>query len=163
MRSWAERNHELAALFNPSFCGLILYTCVVHYQKQDVRGIPFPAAFLLLPIILSSSLRDSLPQTARTPFHLWINREPYIKIGLARRASNLSQITREALLFLLRQKRVTVEKARIRKGKLIRGIPDFASRTPELGELLESARILGNMFGKVPDTDNIFLSLGVTI
>src|ERR1700680_1438172 len=106
MRSLAERNYELAALFNPSFCGLILHSCVVHYQKQDVRGIPFPTTFLLLPIILSRPLRDSLPKTARTPFHLWIDREPYIKIGLARRASNLSQITRAALLFLLRQKLV---------------------------------------------------------
>lgn len=163
MRPWSERNSELAALFNPAFCSLILYGGVTHHQKQDERGMPLPVAFLLLPIILSANLRSALPSTARTTFHLWLDREPHVKIRLAKRAANLAPITREGLLFLLQRKRLLLSGERLQKGKIIKGLTTFADATQGLPDLLEGARILGTMLGKVDDVVTIFTSLGLTV
>jgi Family of unknown function (DUF6521) len=163
MRPWNERSPELAALFNPAFCGIILYISVVYYQKQDRRGMPLPIVFVLLPVLLSSGIRSSLPQTARTPFHLWLDRAPQIKISLAKRAANLSSITREALMFLIQRKRLLLNGDRVQKGKIIRGLQSYYDETPELDNLVDSARILGTMFGKVNDAGTVFTSLGLTV
>src|ERR1700676_3068339 len=135
MRPWRERNPELAALFNPAFCGLILHAGVSHYQKLDQRGMPFPIAYLILPCILSSSIRGTLPSTARTPFHLWLDREPQVKIRLANRAANLSPITREALLFLIQRQRLILSGDRIQRSKLIKGVTKLGNDVSELTEL----------------------------
>jgi len=163
MKPWNERSPELAALFNPVFCGIVIYVGISHYQKQDKRGMPLPLVFLLLPVLLSSGIRSSLPQTTRTAFHVWLEREPQVKISLAKRAANLSTITREALVFLLQRKRLSLNGDRVQKGKMIKGLNSYVSETSELADLLEGARILGTMFGKTGDPETVFNSFGLTV
>jgi hypothetical protein len=163
MKAWSNRSPELAALFNPAFCSLLVYTGVAHYQKQDKSGMPLPLAFLLLPVVLSSNLRETLPSTARTPFQLWLDREPQVKIQLAKRATNLAPITREALLFLVQRKRLALSGDRLLKVKVIKGVTTLHSYAPELPPLVESVRILGNMFGKTNDAETVFASLGLSL
>ena len=163
MKPWRERDPQLAALFNPAFAGCILYSSVSRFQKSDRRGIPFPLLFLILPIVLSQTLRESLPSTTRTPFHLWISRAPQVRIGLAERVSNLAPITREALLFLLQRGKLHLEKARITRSTAIRGLSGFADDRSEIAELLDGARILGGMLARASDAENVFITLGITI
>jgi hypothetical protein len=163
MRPWTERSSELAALFNPAFCGVILYLSIVNYEKQDKRGMPLPLVFLLLPVLLAASIRRSLPGTARTTFHVWLDRKPHIKISLAKRAANLAPITREALMFLMQRAHLSSSGDRIQKGKIIKGLPRYLAQTGELGDLAEGARILGTMLGKVNDVGTVFTSLGLTV
>jgi len=163
MRAWRERNAELAALFNPAFCGIILHTGIAQYQKHDERGMPFPLVFLLLPVALSSNLRMLLPSTARTPLHLWLAREPQLKIRLPNRVMNLEAITRESVLFLIYRQRLALVGDRVLKSKSIRGLTRLKDESSELADFIEGARIIGNMFGKVGDAQTIFTSLGINI
>jgi len=163
MRPWKERDPQVAALFNPAFSGSLLYTAVNQFQKRDARGMPLPFVFLVLPIVLNSSLSKTLPNTTRTPVQLWIDRAPEIKIDLAKRVSNLAAITREALLFLLQRQRLTIKQGRILKGKPIKGLLTLAADTSEFATILERARILGGILGKASDTETVFISLGITI
>lgn len=163
MKSWRERDPQLAALFNPAFCACIVYTAVNRFQKSDHQGLPFPLLFLILPVVLNRSVRETLPSSTRTPFHLWIARSPEIKIGFAHRVSNLVPITQEALLFLLQRQRVRSEQARIMKWKPIRGLSSLTQGTTEIAELTNSARILGGVLAKAHDAESVFIALGITI
>jgi hypothetical protein len=163
MKPWKDRDPQVAALFNPAFSGSLVYTAVSQFQKRDPRGMPFPVLFLVLPIVLSSSLRKTLPNTTRTPLQLWIDRAPEIRIDLAKRVSNLAPITRESLVFLLQRQRLSTKKDRILKGKPIIGLSAAAAGATELADLMERARVLGGILGKEIDTETIFISLGLTI
>jgi hypothetical protein len=74
----------------------------------------------------------------------------------------LSSITREALIFLTQTKFLIFNGGRIQRGKIIRGLTNAFDQIPESDELIESARIIGHMLGKVNDAVTVFTSLGLT-
>lgn len=106
MRPWADRPPEVANLLNPAFCGQVIFRCVQSYVREG-NGIPmpYPLAFLILPLILHRETRETM-QAQRKFFPVWLNGNEHIKIGFAQRARSLAPFTREALTFL--QKTVTI-------------------------------------------------------
>src|SRR4051812_5647594 len=102
MRAWAERSPEVAALLNPAFCGVVMYAAVDGFAASDNGGgMPFELAFLILPLVLHKPSRDLFPQSVRTPFHSWWSENPSLQIGLAERVRAASELTREALMYLM--------------------------------------------------------------
>ena len=135
MKAWQHRNPEVAALLNPAFCGSLLYASIKEFQARVTTGMPYPLVFLTLPFVLNRKLRQSLPTTARTRFHVWLSREPYIKIGLSERVKILVPITRESLMFLLQKRFLGVaEGGAIRKERTVRGIPTISAESEDFPE-----------------------------
>ncbi|BDA67679.1 hypothetical protein CAL7716_018450 [Calothrix sp. PCC 7716] len=99
MRSWQERPVEYANLFNPAFCSILLQNAIKGYQKEKKQGIPYPLLFLVLPLVLHISTRNALPKTTVTKLHIWLQKQPEVRVGFAERASYLVPYTKEALAF----------------------------------------------------------------
>ncbi len=99
MRVWRERPEEVANLLNPAFCCVVLTSSMVGYQTEDEAGIPFPLAFMVLPIVLHRGTRESLPRTARTSMALWLRENAEARLEFPERVIALSPHVREAVLF----------------------------------------------------------------
>jgi uncharacterized Zn finger protein (UPF0148 family) len=61
MKQWTHRPREEANLLNPAFCCTALASSIVSYMSVDVEGMPYPLAFMILPIVLHKSVFKNLP------------------------------------------------------------------------------------------------------
>ena len=66
-------------------------------------------------------------------------------------------------MFLMQRGYLSSGGDRVRKGKIIKGLPRYLRQTAEFVDVAEGARILGTMFGKVDDAGTVFSSLGLTV
>jgi len=60
MRSWDYRPDEVKNLFNPAFCGRVIYGTISEYQKNTKRDFPFPLIYLVLPLVLPRQIRTEI-------------------------------------------------------------------------------------------------------
>ena len=99
MKPWHERPTEIANLFNPAFCALIVRDGSQGFAEHNPTGMPYPLAFVLLPIVLHRGTRNILPKTIATKLHPWIEQHQEVKIGFPQRCAAMSTFTREAIIF----------------------------------------------------------------
>ncbi len=99
MKCWAERPTEIANLLNPAFCCVCLSSSVLGYCDLDSEGMPYPLSFMVLPIVLHKTTRETLPRDIRTSLLLWLQQHPEAKVQYAERVIALKPHTREALIF----------------------------------------------------------------
>lgn len=99
MRPWNDRPPEIAHLFNPAFCALLVREGVLGFMEVSPSGMPYPLVFLLLPIVLHKATRESLPVTVSTKMHPWIQQHQEARIGFSERCAAIAAYTREAILF----------------------------------------------------------------
>lgn len=83
MKSWESRPTEVANLLNPAFCGEILSNTISSYHSTTHKNFPFALSFLILPIVLHSPTRRTMPP--RKGMHVWLQENPEIKINFANR------------------------------------------------------------------------------
>ena len=99
MKNWDIRTQEVAFLFNPAFCGRLLYLVIKTYNEKTRRAFPFPLIYLILPLVLHKETRNSI--NSKTQLQLWVKRYPQLLIDFPKRARELVQITNESVEFLL--------------------------------------------------------------
>jgi len=104
MTPWRSRPRDEANLFNPAFCGLLLFEAFKGYASTFEDGMPFPSSFLVLPLVLHKRTRELVPSriSASNGLANWTVDHPEVKLGFADRMRVLIPITRESSLFLLR-------------------------------------------------------------
>src|SRR5262245_13069905 len=111
MKPWSQRPSEIANNLNPAFCGWLLREATEGYCSVTPAGIPFPLVFLILPVVLHRPTRALLPRSTVTALRPWLRAHPEARIGLAERAAELAEITRDAVLFLTSHRLVSVTDA----------------------------------------------------
>jgi hypothetical protein len=99
MRPWNDRPPEIAHLFNPAFCALLIREGVLGFMEVSPSGMPYPLVFLLLPIVLHKATRESLPATVATKMHPWIQQHQEARIGFSERCRAVAAYTRQAIVF----------------------------------------------------------------
>jgi len=99
MVPWEERPIEIAHLLNPAFCSLVLRESIASYSNEREQGMPYAIAFLILPLALHRSTRESLPKRVTTQLHEWLDTYPQVKTEFAVRTRRLLPYTREAMIF----------------------------------------------------------------
>jgi hypothetical protein len=99
MQPWSARVVEEANLFNPAFCVTLLAKAADEFAKKANRPLPFPLAFLILPIALHQGTRSALPGSTVTSLLPWVQDNREQLVDFAQRVQRLRPITREALLF----------------------------------------------------------------
>jgi hypothetical protein len=163
MTDWKSRSLESRALFNPAFCGLLLFHGAKSYERNSEPGLPFSLSPIVLAFALNAKLRGLLPRTTRTKFAVWVRTTPEVRIQLAQRVAAVVPLTRESLLFLMQHGAVAVSDARIRSvGRRVRGLSEYL-RTSNLDELMEGARIIGALLSQVDSDTTAFMTLGLTV
>jgi hypothetical protein len=99
MNSGSPRSQEEANLFNPPFCSLLLTLAVADYVRTAGQGMPYPLAYLILPIVLHKPTRDALPLRTTKSLSSWLEENQEMKVSFAERAISLGDFIRAALIF----------------------------------------------------------------
>lgn len=163
MTYWADRPVEIANLFNPAFCAVLIDQTVKAYEREAGIGLPYALAYPVLPIILHSKTRQILPTTTRSKLQRWILNNPQVKVGFAERAKNLTTITKEAILFGLQ-----IGVFSLSAGGHINSVPRKLSRNKwdkntEPYECVRKAGMLGKWFALSGDAIRIYSILGIQL
>jgi hypothetical protein len=163
MKPWNSRPFEVASQFNPAFCSVLLFDVVKGFEKSRPEGIPFTIPFLILPLILHRSTREVLPKRTTALLYPWIQNNPQVRIGYAKRVKNFAPYLKEAIMFGIQTGVFRIsENGNIQTLNQCPEIMNFAMST-ELKNLRKSAQLLGNWFSSVKDTSTLFILLGVRL
>lgn len=160
MRVWKMRTKEVAYLLNPAFCGRILYGTVKKYNEISNRLFQFPLIYLVLPLVLHKNTRRAI--NSRTAMLVWIQKYPELLIGFAERASDLVEITNEAVELLLQSELLQLtNEAGLQVNKTIKVMSKTRFIDAEIKECINKSEQVGKWFAMAGDVETIYISLGV--
>lgn len=158
---WNQRPFIVANLFNPAFCALLLFDSVEQYSKKNNDlGMPYSLLYFILPIVLHKNTRDSLPKSTIKILHLWIQANPYIRIGFAQRAREFVPFTKEALIFGTSNGLFTINNGNIIPGRIEEKSIHWDNDS-EVAQCRKIAQFLGRWFSQTEDLSMIFIMFGV--
>jgi len=147
MRQWAYRSKEAANLFNPPFCCAALIATAVNYFKEIGQGIPFPLAYIALPVILHKQTRNTLPLNTRTSLAAWLEQNPIVKVQFYERAISIKPFVREAILFGIHNDLLYFQSGSLKSYLSDNKVKSFLQNTEgEARECIMRARLLGKWF-----------------
>jgi hypothetical protein len=161
MLSWTDRPTEIANLLNPAFCALLLAQAVRGYQEETTAGLPYPLAFLILPLILHKPTREALPNSIASRMHPWLESHQQAQVGFAERCISVCEHTKEGLIYgaarrMLRVRtdaRLEVTAQRMRR-------PTWPTDSEPLA-CYEAARFVGRWLAHAGHTATIFTIWGI--
>lgn len=160
MREWKMRTKEVAYLLNPAFCGRILYGTVKKYNEISNRLFPFPLIYLVLPLVLHKNTRRAI--NSRTAMLVWIQKYPELLIGFAERASDLVEITNEAVELLLQSELLQLtNEAGLQVNKTKKAMSKTRFIDAEIKECINKSEQVGKWFAMAGNMETIYISLGV--
>ena len=160
MKAWNQRPFEVRNLFNPAFCGLILFRALRGYEELNEDGMPFSLALLVLPLCLHKESRQTLEKGNRGYLLKVVEKNPKLLIGFAKRATDLLPLALEALGMLMERGciQVTVD------GRM-RTVPDLVRKsdtgTAESVSCQRVARFIGKEFARIEDRVTVYATFGV--
>jgi hypothetical protein len=160
MKAWNQRPFEVRNLFNPAFCGVILFRALVGYEEENQAGMPFSLALLVLPLCLHQDTRLFLAENYRSYLLKGLEQNPRILVGFAERTQHLMPFALEALgLLMERGCFVVTEDGRLRT--VDRKVRKTIGGTEESVACQRVARFVGREFARIGDRGTVYTSLGV--
>ena len=160
MRRWNQRPFEVRNLFNPAFCGLVLFRALQGFEEENSDGMPFSLTLLVLPLCLHMDSRQAIAASPRSYLLKTIGNNPQILVGFADRTRELLPFALEALGFLMQLGCFKV----MPDGRL-KTVPDQVRKsvagTIESISCQRVARILGREFARSADRVTIYTTLGI--
>jgi hypothetical protein len=160
MKRWDERPIEIRNLFNPAFCGLVLFRSFCGFEEEEPRGMPFSLSLLILPLCLHKETREVLLERNRSYLLKVISSHPQLVVNLGTRARDLLPFTFEALGLLMQLGAFEVTSDGRLKA-VPKGVRKSIVGTPESTACQRVARFVGKEFARVADRVTIYTTLGV--
>jgi hypothetical protein len=160
MKRWDHRPVEIRNLFNPAFCGLILFRSFCGYEEEDSSGMSFSMSLLILPLCLHKQTREVLLHGNRSYLLKTLSSHPELLVNFGRRATDLLPFSFEAL-GLLMQMGVFVVNPDGRLKANPSGVRKSVTGTAESVACQRVARYLGKEFARIGDRSTIYTSFGV--
>ncbi|MBA4806215.1 three component ABC system middle component [Brevundimonas sp.] len=160
MKRWDLRPIEIRNLFNPAFCGLILFRALRGYEEEDPRGMPFSLSLVVLPLCLQREARETLAQANRSYFLKIVAANPQMLVDFSKRTTDLLPFAFEALGFLMHLGVISVSE----DGRLTttpEGVKKTIDGTPETVSCQRVARFLGREFARIGDRATVYSTLGI--
>lgn len=150
---------EAQALLNPAF-GAYLLACGVHAanRAEAHRPLPWPAAFLVLPLVLPEDTRQALPARTSRSLAAWLADHPQQRALFPDRAAALTPYTRASMRTALRHQVLQITGQGLRCPRAPRkAAPDNGT---EVADCAKKAAIIGRWLAAV-DLATAFRLLGV--
>ena len=160
--AWCERPVEEARNFNPAFCCELIARTVSEYCKKRETALNFAMAFLILPLVVHRPTREALPGRANAALASWVTENNPLIAELPRRIARLRPITREALLFAVSHKVLSIQGGGLFPGKFpIRLNARPVATTDDVNEARAAAALLGRWFASQGTQTSIMQGMGV--
>jgi hypothetical protein len=160
MKPWNQRPFEVRNLFNPAFCGIVLFRALASFQEENEAGMPFSLALLVLPLCLHKDTRLILAENSRSYFLKAVEKNPRVLVGFAERAQHLMPFALEAFgLLMERGCFIVAEDGRLQT--VDKKVRKTVNGTDESIACQRVARFVGREFARIGDRVTIYSSLGV--
>jgi hypothetical protein len=160
---WNDRSPEVAALLNPAFCGVLLYSAIDGHVGIANRTMPFENIFLVLPLVLHAPTRAIFPKQVGSPLQSWVSANPTIRVGLADRIRAATPITREAIIYMVSRDCIVVESGALNVGTKR---PKMSSKkitlVSDVRGAVQAAAMLGRLLAGAGTSATIYTALGIT-
>lgn len=160
MKRWDQRPFEVRNLFNPAFCGLILFRAMQGYEEENVDGMPFSLLLLVLPLCLHNDSREVIARNSRSYLLRTVEKNPSLLVGFADRTSDLMPFVFEALGLLMEHGCFALSES----GRM-KTVPDKVRKsvtgTIESVSCQRVARIIGKEFARIADRVTVYTTFGI--
>lgn len=160
MKSWDQRPFEIRNLFNPAFCGLVLFRSIQSYEEVDPKGMPFSLSLLVLPLSLNKDTRNVFKAGIRSYLFKVLENNPQVQIGFPDRVTSMIPYTFESFEFLMEQGCITISE----DGRF-RTVPNTTRKTIsgtfETRACQRVAQYIGKQFALIHDKITIYTIFGV--
>lgn len=160
MKRWDQRPFEIRNLFNPAFCGLILFRALHGYEEENVRGMPFSLSLLVLPLCLYKGSREVIASNPRSYLLKTVEKNQQIMVGFADRVTQMLPYAFEGFGLLMERDCITIgDDGRIQT------VPDKVRKTikgtTETVTCQKVARIVGKEFARIADRATVYTTFGI--
>ncbi|MFE3121868.1 three component ABC system middle component [Streptomyces hydrogenans] len=152
-----HRSAETQALLNPAFGAYLLASSVYAAQSKGERLMPWPSAFLVLPLVLPARARRSLPGNSKVSLMAWAEENPLQQAAFADRAISLTSLTRMSLRMAVRHHVVEVTALGLRCTRKPKPAAGFG---PEVTDCARAAALVGRWLA-VTEPHRAYTALGV--
>lgn len=160
MKRWDERPFEVKNLFNPAFCGLVLFRALQGYEEENPDGMPFSLALLVLPLCLQKDSREVIADNPRSYLLKIIEKNPQLLVGFADRAHDLLPFALEAFGMLMeRECFVVTPEGRLKT--VPQRVRKSVTGTSESISCQRVARIIGKEFARIADRVTVYTTFGI--
>lgn len=160
MKRWDQRPFEVRNLFNPAFCGLVLFRSLQGYEEENPDGMPFSLALLVLPLCLQKDSRQVIADSPRSYLLNTVEKNPQLLVGFADHARDLMPFALEAFGLLMEKGCFIVSQ----DGRL-KTVPDRIRKsvtgTSESISCQRVARIIGKEFARIADRVTVYTTFGI--
>jgi hypothetical protein len=162
MKRWDQRPFEIRNLFNPAFCGLVLFRAVQGYEEEDTRGMPFSLSLLVLPLCLHKDSREVIGGSPRSYLLRTTEKNQQVMVGFADRTSQMLPYAFEGFGLLMERGCIVVaDGGRIQTvPKKVRKTVD-GTGTAETVSCQKVARIVGKEFARIADRATVYTTFGI--
>lgn len=162
MKRWDQRPFEIRNLFNPAFCGLILFRALYGYEQEDPRGMPFSLSLslLILPLCLHKDSREVIGSSPRSYLLKTIEKNQQLVVGFPTRAHQMLPYAFEGFGALMERGCISIsEDGRVQT--LPKQVRKKIDGTDETVACQKVARIVGRGFARIADRVTIYTTFGI--
>lgn len=160
MKRWDQRPFEARNLFNPAFCGLVMFRALAGFAEVDDRGMPFSLSLLVLPLSLHKDSREVITNSPRSYLLKTTEKNQQIMVGFADRVTQMLPYAFEGLGLLMERGCIAVaDDGRIQTvPKKVRKTVDGTAETVACQKV---ARIVGKEFARIADRATVYTTFGI--
>lgn len=160
MKRWDLRPFEIRNLFNPAFCGLVLFRALHGYEEVDARGMPFSLSLLVLPLSLHKDSREVIADSPRSYLLKTTEMNQQITVGFANRVTQMLPYAFEGFGLLMERGCIAVvDDGRIQT--VPKKVRTAVKGTDETVTCQKVARIVGREFARIADRATIYTTFGI--
>jgi len=165
MHKWIMRPDDVANLYNPAFCSVLLTTSVKSYSTIKPEGMPLALSFIALPILLNNKLEKKLPRSIKTSLASWIDNNSESRLLLQEIVVPLKTFVQESILFSAYKNWLNIDQS----GNLITSKPEkdikkFLDLFDEDNkEIIKHAKFLGKWFALSGNTETVMALWGIRL
>lgn len=160
MKRWDQRPLEIRNLFNPAFCGLILFRALHGYEEEDARGMPFSLSLLVLPLCLHKDSREVIANSPRSYLLKTVEKNRQVVEGFANRVTQMLPYAFEGFGLLMERGCVAIaDEGRLET--VPRKVRKAVTGTDETIACQRVARIVGREFARIADRVTVYTTFGI--
>lgn len=160
MKRWDQRPFEIRNLFNPAFCGLVLFRALTAYEEENTHGMPFSLSLLVLPICLYKDSREVIMSNSRSYLLKITENNQKITVGFSERVTQMLPYVFEGLGLLMERGCISIT-----EDGCIKSVPNKVRKTiigtAENVACQKVARIIGKEFARIADRATIYTTFGI--
>lgn len=160
MKRWDQRPFEIRNLFNPAFCGLILFRALHGYEEEDARGMSFSLSLLVLPLCLHKDSREVIGNSPRSYLLKTTEKNPQVMVGFPTRVNQMLPYAFEGFGALMERGCISIsDDGRIQT--VPKKVRKKLEGTDETVACQKMARIVGREFARIADRVTIYTTFGI--